>query len=333
MPHEKLKDLLRKYLDGTATRDEERVVNDWYNSLSEKKDARLEEPLRSHLRASYWNAIKAAIRVKRSERPMWPRLVAVAASVSLLAVVFFYALPGAHDNHVAQTVRPLPVKVVDNPSSEIMMIQLPDSSTVTLFPNSTLRYDEDFNVAQRKVDLTGQAFFEIFHDAEKPFSVFANEVVATVLGTSFSVTAYPADDSVTVMVKTGRVSVLARTMRDDGELEDKEVVLVRNEQAIYDRSAYQVALMRLDQPNVVIRHEEALKVRFDATPLSEVFETLEKLYKVDIEFDEAVFSTCSITTVASGKDMYERIDVICEIIGATYTIEGNRILINGTGCN
>lgn len=333
MRDKELKALLEKYLNGNATPEEERLVNDWYDALSDQRSPSLDEHARGSLRDFYWRELKLRMKDRHATVPMWPRLVAVAASLAVIAVAIFYFRPSAERNHVAE-IQSVPREVVkENFSSEIMKVTLPDRSTVTLFPNSTLRYGEDFNRDQRRIELSGQAFFEVAHDAERPFFVYANDVVAKVLGTSFSVTAYPADDSVTIMVKTGRVLVRAKTKRGDGQLADEELILVPNQQAIYSRNTREAALMELHQPNIVIRDEQAIKVRFEGAPVSEVFRTLADMYKVEIEFDEAAFSTCSITTSSTGKDMYERIDVICEIIGATYTIQDNRILISGSGCN
>lgn len=333
MGDKRLKALLEKYLNGSATPEEKQLVNDWYDALHEQKTPFLDEQARRSLRAFYWKELKARMHGKHQTRRMWPAFFAVAASLTLIAVTIFYFMPPREDSRVSGVESTSQEVVVGNTTSQIRMVTLPDLSTVTLFPKSTLRYGKDFNINQRRIDLAGQAFFEVTHDAERPFFVYANDVVAKVLGTSFSVTAYPADDSVTIMVKTGRVLVRAKTKREDGQLEDRELILAPNQQAVYSRNNYEAAFMELDQPNIVIRHEQAVKVRFEGAPVSEVFKTLADMYKVQIEFDEAAFSTCSITTSSSGKDMYERIDVICEIIGATYTIKDNKIMISGSGCN
>lgn len=236
---------------------------------------------------------------------------------------------------VAEVAPPSKTEVIENHAEETKLLTLPDGSRIRLFANSTVKYGEDFNLAERKIHLSGQAFFEIVHNAEKPFYVFANEVVTKVLGTSFTVTAYPGDERITVAVSTGKVSVYAPHAKT-GSLQlgrDEEIILTPNQQAVYTLADHKVSRTLVKEPQLVIAEEEARKVRFEGAPVSEVFEVLERMYNVDIDFNEAVFATCAITTSVSGRDMFERIDVICEIIGASYTVEETTIKIIGTGCD
>jgi hypothetical protein len=204
---------------------------------------------------------------------------------------------------------------------------------VTLSPGSSLRYTDTFNNRDRRVQLSGQAFFEIFHNQQKPFYVFANEVVTKVLGTSFSVEAYPDGKDITVSVKSGKVSVYTRGDTDSALAESEKVILTPNQKAVYSRSENKVSRMLVRNPDIVIPQEEAKKIRFEGASASEIFVALEKMYGVEITFDEGKFSNCFLTTSVKGNDLYERIDVICDIIGATYAVEGTTIVISGAGCN
>src|SRR5690606_28024749 len=93
-----------------------------------------------------------------------------------------------------------------------------------------------------------------------------------------------------------------------------------------------VARALVNDPKIIISREEVEKIRFEGAPISDIFRALEKMYGVEILFDETKFSDCTITTSVDGKDLYERIDVICEITGARYSVEETRIIIQGTGC-
>jgi ferric-dicitrate binding protein FerR (iron transport regulator) len=67
------------------------------------------------------------------------------------------------------------------------------------------------------VYLTGEAFFEVAKDANKPFFVHANQVITKVLGTSFTVRAVADAPTVTVNVKTGRVAVFLANSQEDAQ--------------------------------------------------------------------------------------------------------------------
>lgn len=82
---------------------------------------------------------------------------------------------------------------------------LPDGSVITLNKNSDIRYPASFNGATRNVELNGEAFFDIKHNAAKPFVLQVNQFLITVLGTSFNVNSNGSETE--IIVATGRVSV------------------------------------------------------------------------------------------------------------------------------
>ena len=73
-------------------------------------------------------------------------------------------------------------------------------------------------------------------------------------------------------------------------------------------------------------------MRFEEAPVTEIFKALEKVYGVEIEFDEEQFSACRLTTVINKDDLYGRLDIICNVIGTSYILQADRIVINGAGC-
>lgn len=336
MPDIKIKELLRKYLEGRATPEEEKLVDDWYGSLSGNDDMlHLSDTERSILRNLYWNSLKAKIRQPGAQsRNLWPKFIGIAASVAAIVMVTLFLLPSeVRDSEYARMENPAGMNEIFNDSGIIREVVLPDSSAVMLFPGSKLQLSHGFNVVERKIHLSGQAFFDISHNADKPFYVFANEVVTKVLGTSFRVTAYPKEVNITVAVKSGKVSVYANPEKNPVLPNTEKIILTPNQQAVYSRSDRKVSRMLVKEPEVIITEEEVKKIRFEGKPVSEIFKVLEKMYGVEIVFEKEVFTNCSITTSVSGKDLYERVDVICEIIGAAYTVEETRILISGAGCN
>jgi transmembrane sensor len=70
---------------------------------------------------------------------------------------------------------------------------LPDGTTVVLNKKSKLSYPVEFTGSTREVFLTGEAFFDVAHNPSKPFKVHTGVFVTKVLGTAFSIKAYPGD--------------------------------------------------------------------------------------------------------------------------------------------
>lgn len=317
-------------MEGRANDREKRLVDRWYESLSENDD-----PLifsgedRKILRDRYWNSLQPQLRPRTGRsRRLWPQVMGIAASVAILSLVAFL--------YFHQKTEPVPAisthitwtKVV-NSEGWNRTITLPDSSEVTLFPGTQLTYGTGFNQVDRKVHLTGKASFDISRNEQKPFYVYADEIVTKVLGTSFIVEAYPDGQRITVSVTSGKVSVYTKT--EDAIAED--FILTPNQEAVYTRADQKVARKLVEEPQVILSQEEVDEIRFDRASLSEIFHALEKMYGVEIQFDEALFSECTITTSIDGTDLYKRIEVICEITGAQYETQGTRIIVTGTGCN
>ncbi len=128
----------------------------------------------------------------------------VAASFVLLFVAYFafQTVSQQPEIEVEVSVREI---VKENPRGQKTRITLPDGSKVWLNSESSIRYKSRFDTF-RTIHLTGEAFFEVAHNPEKPFKVIANEVETTALGTSFNVTTLN-DNHVEVGLVAGKVQV------------------------------------------------------------------------------------------------------------------------------
>ncbi|MFC4479546.1 FecR family protein [Flavobacterium chungangensis] len=117
---------------------------------------------------------------KRKFKP-W-RLYA-AASVLLFALIgtgIYFNQETTAENIV------LAENVIENTTSAIKHVVLPDSSKVELGPNSKIIYGNNFAL-NRKIKIDGEAYFKVKKDKQHPFQVFCDETTTTVLGTSFTV--------------------------------------------------------------------------------------------------------------------------------------------------
>lgn len=84
---------------------------------------------------------------------------------------------------------------------------LPDRSIVHLNSGSSLRFPVAFTGKERKVELTGEAYFEVSHNAKMPFMVAVNDMNIQVLGTRFNVKAYNDEPTIATSLLQGSVKV------------------------------------------------------------------------------------------------------------------------------
>ncbi len=105
---------------------------------------------------------------------------------------------------------------------------LPDGTKVWLNAGSSLTYDSSYGRTLREVALSGEAFFDVVKNKEKPFIIHASKINVRVLGTEFNVRAYPTDKTTEASLIRGSIEV---TFKDKPS---KKVILKPNEKIVVD---------------------------------------------------------------------------------------------------
>lgn len=224
----------------------------------------------------------------------------------------------------------------ENNTASNLTLMLSDSSVVTLLPGSRLKFPSVFSPEDRKVTLSGDAFFDVTSNPDRPFIVYAGDAVVKVLGTSFRVTAFESDDRVTVKVLSGRVSVYTLSgfpgaVKSPGAREEG-VQLVRNEEVVMNVTTKKIEKSATASLQVESGEARFRELIFDDVPISKIFSELALIYGMEIEFDQDTFKQCPITTYFRDESLLERINTICQAVGATYRPENGKIVVSGIDC-
>jgi ferric-dicitrate binding protein FerR (iron transport regulator) len=238
----------------------------------------------------------------------------------------------SYDNDLYQLADRDSIIENENKEAELKYVQLPDGSSVVLHKYSKISYSGDFGKKKREVFLSGNAFFEVTKNPEKPFFVYANELVTKVYGTSFSISAGKAQSKIVVAVKTGKVSVWSRSNYQTKEAPDQQIILTPNQKATFDRNLQKLTRSRAKLPKLldIIIEEQAFN--YVETPVNEVFKSLESAYGIKIEYNRETMSECSITAVLGDEPLENKIKWICTILEATYRMQGEKVSITGNSC-
>jgi len=202
-----------------------------------------------------------------------------------------------------------------------------------LQPRSELTFHDGMTEEERVVFLDGEAFFEIERDASRPFVVYTKNLATKVLGTSFNVKAFQGEKNVTVEVKTGKVSVYAYRDEQADLSKTDAVILTPNQKVVYDKEENRLSRMIVAKPQAIVAPEELKRMRFEAAPVNEIFQAIEKVYGVDLVYDEDSIASCTLTTSISDGDLFNRMDIICYAIGAHYEVRGDKVFIRNASCN
>jgi ferric-dicitrate binding protein FerR (iron transport regulator) len=188
---------------------------------------------------------------------------------------------------------------------------LTDGSSISLNKNSELRRSENFNKEERRVELKGEAFFDVTSNKEKPFIVETELGDVRVLGTRFNVKAYPEED-VEVSVEEGRVEVFNI---DPNTLDTIGVVLNAGEQGWIYRDGFIPKRSQILKPDAIFWLNKMLI--FKKTELSYVFEILEKHYELDVAVNDSSIYNLKLTATFRN----ESIENIMNVIALSFDLE------------
>jgi transmembrane sensor len=197
---------------------------------------------------------------------------------------------------------------------------LPDGTKILLSKNSIITYPKAFDGDTREINLTGEAFFDVHHDAAHPFIIHTQGTDVRVLGTSFNVRAYNAQ--VQVLVKTGRVQFSKN---------DHKVILTKGQKAEILANVDTIIKSEVEEENEVVK-EKLNSFVFDKVPLGEVIKSLSEKFNVEIIFTKDKIKVCKLTATFESENLENIISVIAETFNLTVVHQKNGIVLSGEGC-
>lgn len=171
------------------------------------------------------------------------------------------------------------------PRGQRVTATLPDGSVITLAAGSTARWSRSFGKESRDIDLEGEAYFDVVHDARRPFRVRARNGVAEDVGTRFAMRAWPELAQVEVSVEEGIVD-FADTAATPVSLQSKSPNVIRTRLEAGQRGL----LAANGQVQVTDNAEIALSwvsgaLQFEDTPLVQALPVIERWYDVTLHVD------------------------------------------------
>lgn len=307
--------LTNKYLEGNATEEEYQFLMKHYDSFEFEPDvtSTLSEKEKEDLAAELENGIlenisshEERVIAARTTKRLWIPRVAAAASILVAFIIILFIFN-------QRSKQPENITTEYNKTATQRFLSLPDGSTIVLSAGSKLHYSSSFQASNtREVHLEGQSYFDIKHDASKPFIIHTGKISTTVLGTAFNIKAWAKEADVTVTVTRGRVKV------DD---EDEELGILTHNQQIEYKTKDAVVLRKTVNAETYLswRNEDLL---LDNVTVGEAAKLLETKYNVKFSVAEGGNLTKRFTTLLLKEESLERVLVsICEFYGATYAYD------------
>lgn len=324
MTDQQLKHLLEKYQAGKATPEEEKLVQQWYESFEKEEDGL--QNLSEAQKAALENKIRQQI-VNRQQVPVSRKIVFLMPAVKLSAAALVLILLGYFSWNRLQEARFEQDFITLDSGADIKKVILPDGSLVWLKANSQLTYPRQFDkkARERRVTLQGEALFEVAKNPQRPFLIQCGEIQAQVLGTSFNVKQSPEKQQVEIVVLTGKVAVTGTETQEGA----KRVVVEPMEQVIARPGVF--SKMKVQSVSGYMQGT-SYDMHFDETPVREVLNRIEQKFEVEIAYPD-VASDCRITADFTDQSLEITLQLLASTLGeVSYRTDGNKVFFSGKSC-
>lgn len=190
---------------------------------------------------------------------------------------------------------------------------LPDNTIVWLNAASSLRFPTKFSGKERKVDLTGEAYFEVAKNKAMPFKVNANNTQVEVLGTHFNVMAYSDENSINTTLLEGSVKITKD--RD-------QVFLVPGQQAQVKND---IKVLNVDVQEAIAWKNGLFQ--FKEANLETILRQIARWYDVEIEFAGKLPDEKFRAEVSRNVNLSQVLKIL-EVSGVNFTLkEGRKIIV------
>jgi transmembrane sensor len=244
----------------------------------------------------------------------WLRVAAAIALIVMIGIGSYFVVSGLQKNSL--------LTVASAATDDQTRITLPDGSLVFLNANTKISYSKKFSSGVRLVRLTGEAYFDVAHDPERPFIVYARKAGIKVLGTSFNVQSLKSSGKVEVFVESGKVQLFEADNTSNtitiepgfiGSMEDATVEKQKNTDENY--LAWKTK-----------------KLTFKNTDMAKVAKGIQDVFKVDVVFENPEMIRCKIESHFENESLENVLDAICTLFTWKWERKGDKVILSGAGC-
>lgn len=204
---------------------------------------------------------------------------------------------------------------LSTPYGKQYRVQLPDGTNVWLNARSSITYPTAFVGHQRNVKITGEAYFEVAQNKEKPFMADVDgKAVVEVLGTHFNVSAYTDDPGIYTTLLEGRIKMVYQ----------KHTAVLNPGQQV-QISQQQMKVVDVADTDKAIAWKSGV-FSFDHTRLEEVMRQLSRWYGVEVVYEGSIPALLFSGEIKRDMDLSQALIVLSKM-GLQFRSEGNKIII------
>lgn len=338
-------DLITKFLAGEITEEEIQVLTEWLKSAPKHQEF-FEEFQNTWITIekskidlsdvdAEWN--KLEFRIKESQKPdvinknsdftilnpqrnnrnisIFNWAFRFAAISLLLAIPAFLLLRYFNDSGIT----------IITAQNQMVEANLPDGTFVSLNSGSTLEYPEHFKDNRREVKLTGEAYFDVKHDAKTTFVIVNGKVRIEDIGTSFYVNTNKSDGQMEVILTEGKAAVYF-----DDHLSGKVVITPGEKVDIWLAGNNIRKSINQDENYMAWKTRRLV---FSNNTMSEVVALLNRVYHSEIHLSGDNINNCRLTAIFDNQTLESVLNVIKSTLDVSIISNGQTFEIRGNKCD
>ena len=218
-------------------------------------------------------------------------------------------------------------------------VQLPDGTQVWLNADSRITYNENFQGAQREVELTGEAFFDVTRDESRPFIIHTSTIDVKVLGTSFNVRSYADEKNTETSLIHGSIEVTLINSADKKKiiLRPNDKLIVNNNEARLEKKTEtrpHTPLLTLGKVNFKAADSSIIetlwvknKLAFDEEALEEIALKIERWYDVKVTINNEHLKQEPYTGTFERETLPEVLEALNAGGDFKYTVNNKEVMI------
>ena len=207
------------------------------------------------------------------------------------------------------------------PYGKSSVVALADGTLINLNAGSSLRYPNGFKAeGNREVFLTGEAYFQVSHDAKRPFLVHTDDLEIEVLGTHFNVQAYADEKNSNTVLVNGVVQVKQKSNPEDA------VVLKPGMQASYTQGSKTLEIASVNTAPYIAWVKGQLY--FDQADFPQIARILERKFDVQIQVNNTALKKEKFTAKFKAESLEQILKSFNESYPFNYDIKQNTVVIN-----
>ncbi|WP_114936647.1 FecR family protein [Mucilaginibacter endophyticus] len=327
--YEALKRLFEQYEDGSIHQSQKEIIDDWFDQhhngeiVDLLKEPEHEARIYNELSLRIMKPVKPVGIVRKLSQTGWFRAASIVLLAGAIAGIYYKKRDAGIDKPA------LAFQTYQTKNGQVQKIELEDGSVIWLNAATTLRVPTPFK--QRSIYLDrGEAFFEVKHDANNPFTVTTGNFVTSDIGTSFNIRAYHPETEYRVEVASGEITVERLNSSGKPEILNRSI---RQGQVLAYSAAVHKSQILLKSPELIQGWKTNGTLYLDKLTLPQIAEELSRHFNIRAIVKRPELDLHQYSINLGTMDLSTSLRELTLRTGMSYELTPNSLIINPSASN